>query len=244
MALFFFISCLFSLILYMEGTGIRELRSLIESNFWRYWDWPSNDKQLYYEWKKGVCSLNDVNTWPVDGTKIFDDGRHVLILGSIKSACEIEAVNRRIGVPIDVVVTMNADDTPRDGEPANYAAYYRSLGVKNLRYGGIDSTALTGAEYQTKKREYIIRWQAMCDDIDDVTPVTGKVTILFHCFGGVNRSGSALCAFLIMRKHHSAEEAVTTLVNARPGQLYWSKRDYFIEALIEVAIRARNEKQA
>ena len=67
------------------------------------------------------------------------------------------------------------------------------------------------------------------------TKYTAKVTILFHCFGGVNRSAAALCAFLIADKKYSAEEAVRALMSARAGQSYWHQREYFFDALVTVA---------
>jgi len=193
------------------------------------------------------CRLHDIGDWPIDAAIIFDDGRHVLLLGSVKSACEITEVNRRLGVNIDIVVTMNADDTRRYGERGCYATYYAELGVENLRYGGFDTTNVKGEEYDAKKMEYVRRWVGMCSDIDAafldgeeaVSPVRDNVTILFHCYGGVNRSGSALCAFLILRKEHTAKQAIERLVAARPGNEYWKKRGYFIDGLIEIDWRSR-----
>ena len=224
----------------MEEANVMELRTRMDLNYNSYWHWPVNDTNLYYAWKERGCRINDVSNWPVDASRIFDDGRHVLMLGSVKSACRIPVVNRKLGVNIDIVVTMNADDKPCKGELIDYETYYRNLRVKNLRYGGFDPPNLRSADYDTKKREYLARWEAMCDDIDYASQPTGKVTILFHCFTGVHRSAGALCAFLVMRKHHSARGAVMTLVHAGPGQLYWKHRDYFIEALIELARRGRS----
>jgi hypothetical protein len=194
------------------------------------------------------CRLHVIGDWPIDAAIIFDDGRHVLSLGSVKSACEITEVNRRLGVNIDIVVTMNADDTRRYGERGCYATYYAELGVENLRYGGFDKTNVKGEEYDAKKMEYVRRWVAMCSDIDAafldgeeaVSPVRDNVTILFHCYGGVNRSGSALCAFLILRKERTAKQAIEILVAARPGNDYWKKRGYFIDGLIEIDWRSRS----
>jgi len=166
----------------------------------------------------------------------------------VKSACEITEVNRRLGVKIDIVVTMNDDDTRRYGERGCYTTYYAELGVENLRYGGFDKTNVKGEEYAAKKMEYVRRWVTMCSDIDaafldgeeSVSPVRDNVTILFHCYGGVNRSGSALCAFLILRKEHTAKQAIERLVAARPGNDYWKKRGYFIDGLIEIDWRSRS----
>ncbi len=85
------------------------------------------------------------------------------------------------------------------------------------------------------EEEYKVRWAQVCEDLDTVSKaVSGKTTILFHCFAGVNRSSSALCAFLILRKHLTAEQAVRALVEARPGQQYWKDRDYFVDGLLDI----------
>jgi len=209
---------------HVEGSSFAELRGIVTDAHRRYWDWPQHDVDLYYEW--WGCRLHDIGDWPIDATQIYDDGRHVLILGSVKSACEITEVNRRLGVKIDIVVTMNDDDTRRYGEPDCYATYYAELGVENLRYGGFDKTNVKGEEYDAKKMEYVRRWVAMCSDIDAVfldgeevvSSVRDKVTILFHCYGGVNRSGSALCAFLILRKEHTARQAIERVLETTIGR--------------------------
>jgi len=230
---------------HVEGCSFSELRGIVTDAYRRYWDWPRHDFNMYNQWMG--CRFNDLSDWPIDAAIIFDDDRHVLLLGSVKSACEITEVNRRLGVNIDIVVTMNDDDTRIHGEPDCYETYYAELGVENLRYGGFDKTNVKGEEYDAKKNEYVRRWVAMCSDMDAafldgeeaVSPVRDKVTVLFHCYGGVNRSGSALCAFLILRKEHTARQAIERLVDARPGNDYWKKRGYFIDGLIEIGWRNR-----
>ena len=55
--------------------------------------------------------------------------------------------------------------------------------------------------------------------------------ILFHCFGGVNRSSAALCAWLIFRRRLSAEAAVQSLLTARPTLHPWKHRPHVFWAL-------------
>ena len=73
-----------------------------------------------------------------------------------------------------------------------------------------------------------------------MSSVRDKVTILFHCYGGVNRSGSALCAFLILRKERTARLAIERLASARPVNDYLQKRGYFVDGLIEIDWRSRS----
>ena len=140
-------------------------------------------------------------------------------------------------INVDIVVTLNADDAPRRGEPEDWTEHFQSKNIVNLRYGGYDETGVQpgSPEFQAKKQEFLDIWKAMMADLDEVLAgKTGKVTILYHCFGGVNRSAAALCAFLIGRRKYSAEDAVRALMSARAGQNYWFKRDYFFDALLAV----------
>ena len=55
------------------------------------------------------------------------------------------------------------------------------------------------------------------------------MNILFHCFGGINRSAAVLCAWLIAAYGYSAEDAIKMLLTKtlRP----WRHRDCVLEAL-------------
>ena len=55
--------------------------------------------------------------------------------------------------------------------------------------------------------------------------------VLFHCFGGINRSAGALCAWLVVGYNYSAEDAVQLLLEKRPSLRPWHNRPYVLEAL-------------
>lgn len=204
--------------------------------------WTPLDNELNGKWDALIREyprhnfMDDITWWPFPDVAVIYDGPDMrLVLGSVKSATEIR--NLEPAIKVDIVVTLNADDKKRRGEPEDWAEHFRSRGVRNLRYGGFDKTRVEpgSEEFQTKKQEFLDIWKAMMADLDEVLAnKTEKVTILYHCFGGVNRSAAALCAFLIGRKKHSAEDAVRALMSARAGQKYWSKRDYFFDALLAV----------
>ena len=131
-----------------------------------------------------------------------------LLLGTVKSAVEVDRLGP--GIKVDIVVTLNADDTKHRGEPSDWFVHFLSKNIINLRFGGHDTTHVEqGSEhFQAKKQEFLKAWSDMLASLDEIlADKTAKVTILFHCFGGVNRSAAALCAFLIARKKYSAEEA-------------------------------------
>ena len=63
------------------------------------------------------------------------------------------------------------------------------------------------------------------------TPKRDERGILFHCFGGVNRSSAALCAWLIFRHGLTTQEAVQSLLAARPTLCPWQHRPHVFWAL-------------
>ena len=204
--------------------------------------WTCLDKELTDKWNDLIRNypthkfMQDITWWPFPDVAVIYDGPDMcLVLGSVKSATEITRLGPKINV--DIVVTLNADDPKRRGEPEHWSEHFRSKNIVNLRYGGYDKTGVEpgSPEFQAKKQEFLDIWKAMMADLDEVlASKTGKVTILYHCFGGVNRSAAALCAFLIGRRKYSAEDAVRALMSARAGQNYWSNRDYFFDALLAV----------
>ena len=57
------------------------------------------------------------------------------------------------------------------------------------------------------------------------------MNVLFHCFGGINRSAGVLWAWLIAAYGYSAEDANNILITKRPSLRPWHHRDYVLEAL-------------
>ena len=56
-------------------------------------------------------------------------------------------------------------------------------------------------------------------------------SILFHCFGGINRSSAGLCAWMIFRREVSGKEAIRSLLMARPSLHPWKYRPHVLRAL-------------
>ena len=52
--------------------------------------------------------------------------------------------------------------------------------------------------------------------------------VLFHCFGGINRSAGVLCAWLVVGYNYSAEDAVQLLLEKRPSLRPWHNRSYVL----------------
>lgn len=224
------------------------LHQLAIASFRNRSTWLPNDLDLERLWQP--CSIHNIQPWPIDATVILSSPLCMLVLGCLKSATSIPETNQRIGHQVDIVVSMNAEDRWHVGEPDNYAAYYNTVGVrKNLRYGGHDKQDIWGVEAAAKRSEYIARWWQVAADLHEHMNAIlseryfdgghGPVVILIHCFGGVNRSSSTLCAILIIMYRYTAYQAIGALVSARPGLHYWARRDYFILALYELECQVR-----
>lgn len=53
----------------------------------------------------------------------------------------------------------------------------------------------------------------------------------FHCFGGISRCSAALCAWFILWRNLTVEDAVRALLQERPGLRPWKARPYVMWAL-------------
>jgi len=83
------------------------------------------------------------------------------------------------------------------------------------------------------QKNCLSNWKSICFQLwqQSVTAINADkpMNILFHCFGGINRSAAVLCAWLIAANGYSAEDAIKMLLTKtlRP----WRHRDYVLEAL-------------
>ena len=50
--------------------------------------------------------------------------------------------------------------------------------------------------------------------------------ILFHCYGGIQRSSATLCAWLIYHHRLDCDAAIARLLRARPGLRPWRDRPH------------------
>ena len=65
------------------------------------------------------------------------------------------------------------------------------------------------------------QWKIVCNQLWKqsmlVVMEDKSMRVLFHCFGGINRSAEVLCASLVVAYEHSALEAVQLLLQKRPA---------------------------
>ena len=171
--------------------------------------------------------------WPAwDSTVVFRDEYCTVLLGTQRTALDIPELSAH---RVDIVVTLNAYSTFKEscGSDADWRIMYQAEGISNLRYGLSDMRISRNDQgFHDIVAGLARQWIKMIEDIEvQECSRTRPIVILFHCFAGINRSTSALCAFLIVRYHLTAQKAIAILLSARPGQRYWQDRDQFPLAL-------------
>ena len=101
-------------------------------------------------------------------------------------------------------------------------------------------------QHKALQKSCLTTWKSMCFKLwqQSIIGVNADkpMNILFHCFGGINRSAAVLCAWLIAAYGYSAEDAIKILITKRPSLRPWHHRDYVLEALWMVE-RQRSEWQ-
>ena len=160
-------------------------------------------------------SFKSIAAWPLDACVVYAPTRHAsLILGSLQAACNLKDIERSLGRKVNIVVTMCENEMKVAGAPADWTAYFH------------ENKAMTMACLHAWR--LICRlWKASVAAVVRDYPMH----ILFHCFGGINRSAAILCAWLIIAYDYTAEEAIDLLLSKRPSLRPWRQRSYVLDAL-------------
>ena len=83
-------------------------------------------------------------------------------------------------------------------------------------------------------------WKLICHQLWDASIAAvlqdAPMNVLFHCFGGINRSAAILCAWLIVAYDYTAEGAIDLLLTKRPSLRPWRHRSYVLDALYSLEL--------
>ncbi|CAE7839247.1 unnamed protein product [Symbiodinium sp. CCMP2592] len=190
---------------FLESFPLMErMKARVEREYERG-EWNELDRRV---WEHSY-SMRDLSQWPFDAVSVFTEGESCYYLGSLKSACSLESFPDRFGHGVDVVVSCCAEELrAMTGGPTNWRLYFLSQGVKSLQFAMRDLTVRSR---------------------DDAAGVPFRV--LFHCFGGINRSTGTLAAWLVIGHNYTAEEAVDAILRVRPSLRPWCDRDYVLWVL-------------
>ena len=196
-------------------------------------------------------SFKSIAEWPVYGCVICKPtDRAALLLGSLQAACHLGVIKEELGVSVTVVVSMCETDMNVPGAPSNWQKYFRDQDVVHIQCQLDDITVKQPGcnvdQHQDLQKGCLTTWKRICFQLwqQSIIAVNADkhMNILFHCFGGINRSAGVLCAWLIAAYGYSAEDAIKILITKRPSLRPWHHRDYVLEALWMVE-RQRSEWQ-
>ncbi|CAE7367738.1 unnamed protein product [Symbiodinium sp. CCMP2592] len=217
-----------------EETFIRTWQLEI-ANKYEHGPWSDMD---YIVWGESY-NFGDISEWPLDAVVVSSEPGEKCLLGSLRSAADLHNVELHTKVPVTVVVSicwkteMQVKGTPRD-----WNKHFLDCGVRHLqvelddhqvRYSQHPDWFLECTQNCTQT------WKGMADALSSARTACRKegkdFNVLFHCFGGINRSPAALCAWLMQDTRCSAAEAVGRILAARPALRAWRRRDYVLLAL-------------
>ena len=202
-------------------------------DIWYTTPWPELDSRLF----SFPYRMDDISNWPFDGVLISTTTTNICFLGSVKAAACLEEFPTTVGHSIDVVVSLCGDEM-YDIQGLPFASWKEKLsGCQHVVAPAPDpvTDSLSQSAFALCASDQMQVWIKICKSLQHIQnsrkqPQTA-CKILFHCFGGINRSSAALCAWLIFAEHFSAENAIELLLKARPGLDPWYRRDHFLWAL-------------
>ena len=125
------------------------------------------------------------------------------------------------------------------GAPSNWKDYFSERDVVHIHCQLDDITLKQPGRdlerHEALQRKCLSSWKSICLQLWQQSIIAvhedKPMHILFHCFGGINRSAAILCAWLIVAYDYSAEDAIKLLLTKRPSLRPWRHREYVLDAL-------------
>ena len=148
-------------------------------------------------------------------------------------------ISATLSVKVTVVVTMCANEMEIRGAPKDWAQHFQQEKVFHVKCHLEDTTLKPPHRWEERIPDLVVscleQWKIVCGQLwkQSMLAVTRgeSMHVLFHCFGGINRSAGVLCAWLVVGYNYSAEDAVQLLLQKRPSLRPWHNRPYVLEAL-------------
>ena len=204
----------------------------------KYNEGPWSDMD-YTVWRASY-NLGDISDWPLDAVVVRSakPGESCL-LGSVRSAADIFHVEVSTNTSVTVVVSVCRPAELRvRGAPQDWREHFSRSGVRHVQVELDDPRIKCNrdASWFFESAERCAQaWTDMAQTLrtlrEQCQQASEGFNVLFHCFGGINRSPAALCAWLVLDGQCSADEAVDCILSARPALQPWKCRDYALLAL-------------
>lgn len=225
------------------AAGARTWRTAREQDIVRAYRDKSCWTQLDYCTDRHPYSFKSIEQWPLDAALIYEPtDRASVLLGSIKAACCLTDIFKTLSVKVTVVVTMCGDEMKIRGAPNDWPQYFGRQGVFHVSRHLEDTTLKPAEQSEGRILELVDsclgQWKVVCGLLwqrsKSAVMDGGSMHVLFHCFGGINRSAGVLCAWLVVAYDFSADDAVGLLLKKRPSLRPWRNRPYVLEALFKL----------
>ena len=192
--------------------------------------------------------FGDISDWPNDICEILPgemmslEPPEIYFLGSLAACRHLRTHQETVPLSyrkVSVVLSFCPREMKRiRGQPeVGWKAWFEDLQIRWFTFDVDDPRTYlddTNTFCQEVGNAWLSSWMDMCCALLKHLKATTQREergILFHCFGGVNRSSAALCAWLIFRRQLSAEAAVQSLLTARPTLHPWKHRPHVFWAL-------------
>ena len=213
-------------------TLVLRLENIVQSfhtnaNLWTELDIRMKDVE--YAW-------NDISAWPLDVWNPLWASSEQIFVGSLKCACSLEQIECIYGRQVTTVVSMlHLSEMRVRGVPDDWDAYFVAHAVQQHTYS-LDDVAPKTATLKAQQARVCLRtWLRMCFQLWSLRRFWSEprpFVVLFHCFGGRNRSTAAACAWLIIGHGFTAEEALCHVLAPKRSLRPWKNRLYVHLALL------------
>ena len=203
-----------------------------------------NDKKLWNALDEVIhghnYSFKSIAAWPMDACVVYAPTKRAsLILGSLQAACHLKDIEAKFNRKVTIVVTMCKNEMKIAGAPADWIAYFKENNALQLPCQLDDITVKQPLRNAKEARAMTVAcldaWKLICHQLWDASIAAvlndAPMNVLFHCFGGINRSAASLCAWLIVAYDYTAKEAIDLLLTKRPSLRPWRYRSYVLDAL-------------
>ena len=196
-------------------------------------EWPEVDRLVNgFEYHFG-----DISEWPNDMVRVHPVDRTETATCFLGSLAALRCL--RDTKEVHVVISLCTSEMQRiRGQPEEgWAAFLLGMSVEHVTIDLDDPrTKWPGEDSFCEEMGncYVAAWQSMCVQISRSLSERGdklSTGLLFHCFGGINRSSAALATWLIFKHAMNADDAIDVLLKARPTLNPWVKRPHILWAL-------------
>ena len=192
-------------------------------------DWPEVDRLVNgFDYHFG-----DISEWHSDMVRVHLVDRTETATCFLGSLAALRCL--RDTKEVHVVISLCTSEMQKNrGQPEEgWAAFLTGMSLQHVTD---PRTKWPGEDYFCEEMGncYFAAWQNMCIKISRSPLGRGdnlSTGLLFHCFGGINRSSAALAAWLIFKHAMDADDAIDVLLQAHPTLNPWDKRPHILWAL-------------